>query len=46
MYKLAPLLAIAGGLAALRIPMDAWLRLGLESGLGILSILWLSWRAS
>lgn len=42
MYKFAPILAILAGIAAFAIPMDDWLRLGLETTLGIASIVWLA----
>ncbi|NMP22079.1 hypothetical protein [Sulfobacillus harzensis] len=44
MYKFAPILAIVGGLAAFKISMDDWLRLGLECGLGIGVVVWMASR--
>lgn len=38
MYKLAPIAPIVGGIAALRLSMDDWLRLGVELVLGVLAI--------
>lgn len=42
MYKWTPLVAIAAGSAALKVPMNSWLRLALELGLGLAAIIWLA----
>jgi hypothetical protein len=39
MYKLLTFAPIAGGVAALELSMDGWLRLGVEVALGLTAVL-------
>lgn len=44
MFKLLPIATIAGGAAILKVPMDDWLRLGVEVMLGLTAVLLMSLR--
>lgn len=39
MYRLLVCAPIAGGVAALEVSMDGWVRLGIEIALGVLAVL-------
>lgn len=38
MFRFLPMAPIAGGVAALELPMDDWIRLGLEVALGVTAV--------
>ncbi len=44
MFRLLSIAPIAGGIAALKLPMDDWIRLGVEVALGLIAVILVSLR--